>query len=196
MRSTSFCCVLCSVFLPNRFFAAHNKLTRVPRALLELSRLTHLSLAYCQLESIPEQIGRLRLLSGLYLQHNRIARLPVSPLLALHALCELYLKDNPLPKELAKNCKHQTAVQIVVLEAAALYQRHHACARSVLTLLAIRRFRRDEPGLPPHVARLLRFCPKELFALIGRLCLRSRSDAEWAGETRQSTRLFRKRHRQ
>ena len=87
-------------------------------------------------------------------------------------------------------------MQIAVLEAAALYQRHHACSRAVLALLAVRRFGRGQPGLPPHVARLLTFCPRELFALIGRLLLRSRSDAVWAGALRQSTRLFRKRHKQ
>jgi hypothetical protein len=179
-----------------RFYAPHNRLTRVPRELLQVSHLTHLSLAYCQIDCIPDQISNLRSLSGLYLQHNRITRLPVTPLLALEALCELYLQGNPLPSELAKNCKKKTKVEMVVLEAAGLYQRHHACAHSVVTLLAVRRFGRDEPDLPPHVARLLHFCPRELFAYIGRLLLSSRSDGSWAGEIRQSTRLFRKRHRQ
>lgn len=83
---------------------------------------------------------------------------------------------------------------MVVLEAAALYQRHHNCRRAVVALLAVRRFRRYEPE-QEHVARLLTYCPRELFEAIARLVWATRSSACWAGEIRQSTRLFHKRQR-
>ncbi len=60
---------------------SENRLTALPAGIEGLSKLWMLDLGHNELMEVPEAIGELRGLSGyLYLNHNRLATLPVLPL--------------------------------------------------------------------------------------------------------------------
>ncbi|XP_029940019.1 malignant fibrous histiocytoma-amplified sequence 1 homolog [Salarias fasciatus] len=72
-----------------------NKLSALPRAVLELGRLLELDLSHNLLRGLPDGLGRLAALQKLCVSHNAIQQLPVQ-LGALRALEELDLSFNQL----------------------------------------------------------------------------------------------------
>lgn len=160
-----------------------------------------------RLSVLPEAIGEMRALSSLILNNNQLQKLPVRALLSLNALCkanlfagclfvvltkesvQLFVEKNPLPSGLALNCHSKTGVQMLLIEAGALYQRHEACRRAVLALMCCRAFYRSS-----H--RLLFFCPVPLVREMARWLWSTRGDRAWAEQPpRTSKRLFLKRHK-
>ncbi|KAI8064555.1 hypothetical protein BC940DRAFT_320974 [Gongronella butleri] len=82
----------------------HNRLTDLPAALWQLSRLEELNLGHNALRVLPSQVGQLRRLRRLYVHDNQLSELPRS-MGALAQLCVLDLTGNQLawlPSELAQ----------------------------------------------------------------------------------------------
>ncbi|MFM5998233.1 MAG: COR domain-containing protein, partial [Dolichospermum sp.] len=74
---------------------SNNQLTRLPKAIAQLSNLRELDLSYNQLTTLPEAIAQLSNLSRLDLSNNQLTTLPEA-IAQLSNLRELYLSDNQL----------------------------------------------------------------------------------------------------
>ena len=72
-------------------------LTELPEEIGKLKNLTELYLAFNQISKIPIEIGNLTNLTGLYLDHNQISEIP-SAITKLTNLTELYLNNNKISK--------------------------------------------------------------------------------------------------
>ncbi|MEB3120454.1 MAG: leucine-rich repeat domain-containing protein [Snowella sp.] len=72
-------------------------LTELPEEIGKLKNLTELYLAFNQISKIPNAIANLTNLTGLYLDHNQISEIP-SAITKLKNLTELYLNNNQISK--------------------------------------------------------------------------------------------------
>ena len=72
-------------------------LTELPEEIGKLKNLTELYLAFNQISKIPNAIANLTNLTGLYLDHNQISEIP-SAITELTNLTELYLNNNQISK--------------------------------------------------------------------------------------------------
>ncbi|KAL1747955.1 hypothetical protein HDZ31DRAFT_30850 [Schizophyllum fasciatum] len=156
-----------------RFMASKNAITKLPRELFELTRLTTLDLRSNRLTHIPAGIGALVNLETLSLYNNPIRYLP-SEILKLNKLKQLLLFPNStLQVESGKQCLvgepyrfgHSRVPQLTELILRKLLAPHSATSASTqetymeahFVLPVTDYFRPDRP-CPPHIRRVLVDC--------------------------------------
>ncbi len=99
---TGVCEELSELKLETLFFSSvltGNPLKQIPNIVFNLIHLRKLSLGYCHLTFVPPDIGNLINLVGLRLNGNEISTLP-SEMIKLKKLTYLSLQDNRLPEHL------------------------------------------------------------------------------------------------
>lgn len=93
---------------------AYNEISRLPEAIKELSRLTHLDVSNNLLEALPMAVGDMSVLTELLVNDNQLASLPTS-FVNLSGLHVLALERNPLnnfPFEFVENWTGLTQLTI------------------------------------------------------------------------------------
>ena len=167
---------ICEMTELRSLMLSHNRISNLPDELFQLVQLEHLNLANNKLKRIPSLVGNLRMLNSLYLNSNPLLVLPVE-MKELKSLTLIALSNTKLPLSIRINCLNDNiACKRLTADVEKVFGPDRAARAAVITLLAIRKYRKDKAGiwvkLPTRAMRKICF-----------FLLESKHDPEWSVAT-------------